>query len=252
MMTVNDVWDNRDEHVIPDEDGNTTNLYTEEEYKKDKLNGYIKTGVEYAKLYGPPLTLAAVSIFCILSGANIMKKRNVALAAVYKVVEESYGNYRQRVVDDLGEEKDKEYYYGVKEETVEKTVTDKDGKEKVVKEKVKTASPSMYGRIFNPQNSEEAREGDPEYNLMYLKQQQNYMNDQLALRGHVMLNDVYDALGFDRTPEGFTVGWLYEGEGDGHIDFNIFDGDVDFSPFIKQFQDIPLDFNVDGPVFDKI
>lgn len=49
-----------------------------------------------------------------------------------------------------------------------------------------------------------------EYNLLYLRAQERYANELLARRGHLFLNEVYDMLGFKRTPAGALSGWLGE------------------------------------------
>ena len=53
-----------------------------------------------------------VSIGCILASFKIMKSRNVALMAAYKVLEESFSKYRKRVVAKYGEEADAHFFYG--------------------------------------------------------------------------------------------------------------------------------------------
>ena len=63
----------------------------------------------------------------------------------------------------------------------------------------------------------------PEYNLFFLKAQQNYATDQLNSQGYVFLNDIYDLLGFKRTTRGALVDWVYEGDGDGFVDFGLVD-----------------------------
>jgi hypothetical protein len=56
-------------------------------------------------------------------------------------------------------------------------------------------------------------------NLVFLKTQESNANDLLFARGRVTLNEVYDMLGFDRIPEGDTVGWF---DRDDHISFDVF------------------------------
>ena len=76
--------------------------YYAEDAKKDKLTLKTQTVVEFAKVYGPSVTLMGVSIGCILGAHHIMSQRQVALMAAYKVVEEAFSSYRNRVVNELG------------------------------------------------------------------------------------------------------------------------------------------------------
>lgn len=81
----------------------------------------------------------------------------------------------------------------------------------------------------------------------------------LHAKGHVFLNEVYDALGLERSPEGQIVGWALNdnydpNEGDGYISFGIFedymkDKGKNFNNYDRT---ILVDFNVDGNILDKI
>ena len=89
--------------------------YTDKDYSKDLLVNRTQTAVKLIKLYGPAISLGALSITAILGGQHILRKRNVAVMAAYKLCEESFNNYRSRVKDELGEEKDRQFYYGMTE-----------------------------------------------------------------------------------------------------------------------------------------
>ena len=106
--------------------------YSEEDHKKDLAIAYVQTGVKFAKLYAPAVMLGAASIASILASHNIMKKRNVALAAAYAAVDKSFKDYRDRVIERFGEQVEKELRYNIKAQEIEETVTDDKGKEKKV------------------------------------------------------------------------------------------------------------------------
>lgn len=235
--------------------------YTDKDYSKDLLVNRTQTAVKLIKLYGPAITLGALSITAILGGQHILRKRNVAVMAAYKLCEESFNNYRSRVKDELGEEKDRQFYYGMTEETVKDKVKSKDGKTKTVTKKVEKAPDhlySQYARFFDEANINWDK--SPEQNMYFLKMVQNQMNDKLKARGHVFLNEVYDALGFDRSEAGQLVGWVWNKDntameaGDGYIDFGIFDGnDYAKRAFVNgDERSILLDFNIDGMIYDLI
>ena len=230
-------------------------IYSEEDLKKDTSIVYIQTGVKFAKLYGPSIALGALSITSILVGHNILRKRNLALAAAYTAIDTSFKAYRGRVVERFGKELDKELRYNIKAKEVEETVIDeKTGKEKVVKKTIDVVDPneySDYARFFDVGCNGWSK--DPEFNLMFLKQQQSYANDLLKSRGHLFLNEVYDLLGFQRTKAGNIVGWIYDEKnpvGDNFVDFGIYDINRPKNrDFVNGYErSILLDFNVDGDI----
>ena len=58
--------------------------YSKDDCKKDLTIAYVQAGVKFVKLYGPSVVLGAMSITSILASHNILKKRNVALAAAMR------------------------------------------------------------------------------------------------------------------------------------------------------------------------
>jgi hypothetical protein len=221
--------------------------YSEEDRRKDIAYVYIRTGVKITKLYGPSIVLGVASVGALAGSHHILSKRNAALTAAYASLQKGFNEYRQRVVDELGEDKERELRYQVKEVADGK---DEAGKKKTIQEA--TGSPSMYARFFDANNRN--WNSNSEYNMLFLRCQQNYLNDLLKSRGHVFLNDVYDNLGMDRSKEGSVVGWLWDSSGDGYVDFGIFNGPACESlyEFAVGREGIWLDFNVDGVVYDKI
>lgn len=229
--------------------------YTEEDGKKDLAIVYIQTGVKFAKLYGPSVLLGLTSIGCILASNNIIHKRNVALSAAYTAIDRSFKGYRGRVIERFGENMDRELRYNIKTQEVKETVVDEEtGKKKTVKSTVSVVDPntySDYARFFDEYCAGWTK--DAEYNLMFLRQQQNYANELLKSRGHLFLNEVYDMLGIDRTKAGNIVGWIYDEKhpiGDNFVDFGIYVLDNEKArDFVNgRERSILLDFNVDGDI----
>ena len=241
------------------EENGYSEKYTEKDYKKDLTICYGKSVISLAKLYGPSVILGAVSITSILTGHNILRKRNVAIAAAYSAIDRSFKDYRSRVVERFGEELDKELKYNIKAKEIEEIKNDEEtGKEKVEKAIVQVADPngySDYARFFDDGCTGWTK--DPEYNLMFLKDQQRYANDILKSKGHLFLNEVYDMLGIPRTKAGQVVGWIYDEKhpvGDNFVDFGIYDiYNERARDFVNGYErTILLDFNVDGNILDMI
>lgn len=247
-------------HTVLESDEYTEEEYSVEDSKKDLAIIYAQSAVKFAKLYGPSILLGAASITCILASHRILTKRNVALAAAYAGLDKGFKNYRKNVVERFGEAVDRELKYNIKAQKITDVEVDEDGKEKKVKKTVDVVSdnPTMYSdyaRFFD--ESCPAWQKDPEYNLVFLRAQQQYANDKLIAQGHLFLNEVYDMLGLPRTKAGAIVGWVYDDNndvGDNFVDFGIYDVHREKArDFVNGYErSILLDFNVDGVIYDLI
>lgn len=231
-------------------------IYPKKAAQKDTVIVYAQTGVELAKLYGPAVILGSLSITSILASNNILKKRNVALAAAYVTVDKSFKEYRSRVVERFGEEVDNELRFNLKAHELEEKITDENGKTKTVKKKVIVADTNLnsdYARYFDRHNPN--WDGSMDHNEFFLRCQQNYANDLLRANGRLTLNEVYDMLGIDQTKAGMVVGWIYDEEnpiGDNFVEF-----DVHKVYICREEGGTPeiafaLDFNVDGNIYNRV
>ena len=247
-----------DVHNVLDSDVVSEDEYNNDDAKKDLAIIYTQTGVKLIKLYAPSVIVGALSITGILASHKILKKRNVALTAAYATIDRSFKEYRGRVVERFGKELDRELRYNIKAQEIEEKTVDKDGNETVEKKTICVVDPNMYSdyaRIFD--NGSMGWTKDPEYNLMFLKLQQNQANDRLRAQGYLFLNDVYDMLGIPRTKAGQIVGWIYDEDnpvGDNFVDFGIYDiYNEKACDFVNgRERSIVLDFNVDGNILDMI
>jgi hypothetical protein len=208
------------------------------------IYAYGHASFKIVKLYGPSVLIGVASIG-LLTGSHVqLTRRNSALIAAYAAVQKAYDDYRDRVREELGAERELDIYHAAKTEVV----TDADGNTQLVKV-VDPNKYSPYAKFFDEYSDNWKR--DSELNRMFIQCQQNFLNNRLLAYGHVFLNEAYDALGVPRSSAGAVVGWLKDSDGDGYIDFGIFEA------FNSRFvngteQSILLDFNVDGVIYDKI
>lgn len=229
--------------------------YTEAEINKSLLTVYGQTAFKVAKLYAPAVGVGILSIGCILTSHRILKKRNFALAAAYTAVDRGFKEYRGKIIEKFGEKVDKEIRTNVVEKEVEETITDENGKEKKVKKTIKEyLQPSDYARFFDESNPNWF--DDPAQSLNFLKMQEQNANRILRTRGYLLLNDVYNLLGFKPTKAGCVVGWTYNKNHpeNSYVSFGLYDINNEATrAFINgNEKNILLDFNVHGYILDDI
>lgn len=237
--------------------------YYPEDQKKDKITVKTQTTIQFVKLYGPSVTLMGVSIGCILGAHRIMTKRQVALVAAYKVMEEAFTTYRGRVISELGEVKDAHFMYGTNTIEETETIVDENGKKKKIKKEKEELIPGVklsgFARMFEEEQPDQtgAWVGSTQwssvhdYNLSFLEAKEKHFNDKLVVKGFVTVNDVYEELGFPPTEAGMICGWRYKSDrGDGYISFRPRGIDGNWIGGMDG-DGIVMDFNIDGVIFDQ-
>lgn len=225
--------------------------YTSKDYKRDLAVIYTGTLVNLTKMYGPALVLGLASVAALTGSHIVLTKRYAGATAAYAAMHKGFQEYRKRVLDQYGEDKDNELRYGL----VDKTIVEETAQGPVTKtiKALDNKNVSIYARVFDKASSK-SWQREHGYNQFFIQCQQNYANDLLKARGHVFLNEVYDMLGLDRTSAGQLVGWVLGDCGDGYIDFGVFSGDRYMGQeFVNgNERSIVLDFNVTGVVYDQI
>lgn len=231
--------------------------YDDKIVRQDIAKIYIRTSLDIIKIYAPSFLLAAGGTAAILSAHGIMRRRNVALVAAAKLIESKFEEYRERVAEEIGEEKESKIFGGKETKKIVKDPETGEEREEITRE---SSGYSIYSKFFDQTSSQ--WENNAEYNRSFLAAQEAEFTRILQSRGHVFLNDVYDALDIPRTTEGQLVGWVYDptGEkGDNFVDFGIFrlneqgETPTDKRRFLNGLDNVVrLDFNVDGFVLDLI
>lgn len=223
--------------VIPD------NGYSRMDHNKDMAYAYLRGTYSIAKLYAPAILLGSASIGALTGSHVTLSRRNTGLTAAYAAVQSSFEAYRERVKEELGEEKELEIHHAARLEKIAA-----DGKT-ISLHRADPNKWSPYARFFDEYNRNWVK--NPELNRLFVQCHQNYANHLLHARGHVFLNEVYEMLGMEHTSAGCVVGWLVGPGGDNYIDFGLFEAAS--SQFVNGWErSIILDFNVDGVIYDKI
>lgn len=194
--------------LVDDESGETIE-FTPKVVARTKTLTYVKTGLSLTKLYAPTIIFGAASIACTVASHKILTKRNAALAATAALLKKEWDEYRSRVVRDLGSEMDRHFLYDTVEKVVERTETDKKGKEKKVEvvEMVPTKE-SVYSRIFDEANKYHSKDGAASY--LKVRSQLLDFNRHIVRDGYAFLNNGYSRLGFPITIAGQQAGWVYD------------------------------------------
>lgn len=224
--------------------------YSKEDELKARAQIYARTGLDYAKLYGPAVGVGVASITAILYSHGIMRNRQGALVAAYSLLAEGFRQYQTRVIEEYGEDADakiRDHILVHKDDVVDEDDTNP------------LSSITIYDRFFDEGNHMWRK--DRQLNKAFLLSEQNYANDLLQIKGHVFLNEIYERLGFPQTPYGQLVGWVLkspkqmaEEKRDGYVDFGITDMSRKATrEFVNETNPtLLLTFNVDGVVFDLI
>lgn len=149
------------------------------------------------KCYIPSVITGGVSIACLIGANSVNTKRNVMLATAYNISERTLTEYKNKVVEVLGEEKEREIRTEIARDRIDKKpVSDTI----IMSDKGNTLCyDSISGRYFKCDADK-------------IRKAENILNKRLMSEAYVSLNDFYDLVGLPYTQIGNDLGWVFDGD----------------------------------------
>lgn len=163
------------------------------DYKEiDKLS--TKDVIKVAwKCYIPSAVTAAASIACLIGASSVHTKRNAVLATAYQLSETAATEYREKVIETIGEKKEAAIREKVHKDKVEKNPPSKNTV--ILTEKGDTLCLDAFsGRYFKS-------------DIDRINKAVNEINRRINLDFYASLNDLYSVLGIPHVDVGDKVGW---------------------------------------------
>lgn len=149
------------------------------------------------KCYIPPFVTGVMSCACIIGASSVSMRRNAALATAYTLSETALSEYRDKVVETLGEKKDADVRDAIAKDKLDKNPIT--GNEVVVTERGETLCyEPLSGRYFQS-------------DIDKIKRALNEVNNMLLNDSYVALNDFYTEIGLGTTKIGDDLGWQIGG-----------------------------------------
>ena len=171
-------------------------LIDEATYEKDAPLTKTETIKTCWKCYIPAAVTGVTSVACLVGASAVNAKRNAALAAAYTLSDTALREYREKVVETIGEKKEQAVRDAVAKDYVEKNP--------ISKQEVTVSSKGGVVPCYDPRSG---RLFDTTHDI--LKKAENELNSRLLDEGYASLNDFYYELGIDCTTTGEVIGWSY-------------------------------------------
>lgn len=167
----------------------------EEKKKEQKVESLspIDTAKTVWVCYIPTTLTMALSIACIIGASKVNLKRNAALAAAYSLSETALKEYKDKVVEVVGEKKCEKIKDEIAKDKINAAPVS--SKEIIITDKGQTLCYDILsGRYFKT-------------DIDSVKKAENKLNQQMLTEGYVTLNDFYYELGIDNIKLGDDLGW---------------------------------------------
>ena len=167
------------------------------EKKKSELNVEDLTAIETVKVawkpYVPAAVLCVASASCIIGASAVNAKRNAALATAYAISERTLVRYRDKVIETIGEKKEKE----VREKIAQDEVNNKpiSNTQVIVTSDGNTlCMDSISGRYFKS-------------SMDKIQKVVNELNRRMTYDHYISLEEFYYELGLESTKNASNLGW---------------------------------------------
>ena len=165
------------------------------------------------KTYAPAAGTMLVSAGLVIAGCGIGSKRTAALATAYKLSESYAADYRDKVIEAIGEQEEQNIRRRVNKERMEKDPKRGDTIIFTDKGDVRCYD-ALGGRYFSS-------------NKIAIEKAVNTLNKRMLSEIYIPLNDFYDELGLEATKHGDMLGWNLDIVGNGMIEVDMNSAGVD-------------------------
>lgn len=160
------------------------------------------------KCYIPTAVTGVLATSCLIGSCSVSTRRHAALATAYKLSETALDEYKEQVVETIGEKKEKDIQTKVNEKQIEKAPVDQSN----------IISTGRGNTLFLDPLSQRYFRSD----LEFIRRAENNLNKEIlhSIYGTVNINEFYDEIGIERTETGDMMGW----NTDRMVDLNITPG----------------------------
>lgn len=153
------------------------------------------------RCYVPTAITGAASVGCILKANSISTRRNAALVTAYNLSRTALSEYKDKVVETIGEKKEKAIRESISQDKLEKNPVQNN--EIIVTERGTTRCyDGVFGRYFYS-------------DIELINRAINKINRDIVAYNYASLNDFYSELGLEPVDVGDDLGWNID---DGLID----------------------------------
>ena len=146
------------------------------------------------KCYIPATLTTVVSAACLIGASTVSAKRNAALATAYSISEAALREYQEKVVEVVGEKKEKAVRDAVAKDQIER--------DPVTKSEVVIIDSNSNTLCYEPLSGRYFKS-----TIDKIKKAEIKLDRQMIQEMYVSLNDFYWEIGLDETDLGDQMGW---------------------------------------------
>lgn len=145
------------------------------------------------KCYIPTATSVTLSTACLLGAHSVHARRTAAITAAYKISESALSEYKEKVIETIGEKKEREVRDKIAKDRIDRDPVG--NHEVIITGKGDTMCYDTWSKRYFKSDLEKIRRAV------------NELNRQMINEMYVSLNDFYDEIGLSHSDLGYKMGW---------------------------------------------
>lgn len=156
------------------------------------------------QLYIPAFSTCVTTIVAMIAATQIGNRRTAAMAAAYTMTEKAFGEYREKIVEKLGEKKEQAARDELAQERIDRHPMSASKQIITIGDQEVPCFDQHSGRYFSS-------------SMEQIKKAQNDTNFQIIRESYASLNDFYERVGLPMIATGDELGWNTDREVDVYI-----------------------------------